>query len=562
MSPPVATFVDLYSSIGKGGVASAHFNSSTCTGWIQASRCDAYRFYFALSHCRLTDHSPTVASVDDPLVLTPTASLSLAISFASQEAALALLHDALAQHTSDLADQCGAAWSRILDGAVTFDPPPSPTLAATLASTFLEPANYTDAITGTYPGFDGAPHRSVAGVTGHFGDLSLWDVHRTQVPLLSLLHPQVYLDLVHSLLADAAQSPPSFTLPKWVLGPCDTGSMVGKYAVVIVADAVAKGHLTADASLLDLMVRTANAVDPSYLRHGYFDADTLSGAASRTLAAAYVDGCVAAVARVVGNTSVADDFGRRALNYRNVWDSDRLLACPRSLSHNKLVCPDDPNDIWGQIVLGNKEGYVECNAAQQRWHVPLAIDELAHTLFGNVTLFADTLIAFVANSSQFPSNILPNPYYWAGNEPDLLAPWLLSAVNRPNDTIALTRMIADTRFSQHPDGLPGNDDGGTMSSWHVLSQLGIYPVTGTDTWLASGLNAASAHLPHWNVTLTSVGDYAGGKLTSLSVNGKTPSRPTFFDAAPRSSYVLSHADLTTPGNVITFTYTTAATTSP
>jgi putative alpha-1,2-mannosidase len=554
LSEPTSLFLDTYSTLREGGVASASFNTTSCTGWIQAKRCDAYRFSFALSHCSLAPDSPTTPTLNHPFVFTPTSSLTVTVSFASVDAAKTLLAAEIAQSTTTLLDTCGTAWSTVLTSALTLDPPPPPTLDATFASAFLEPANYTDAVTGTYPGFDGKPHKSVAGVSGHMGDLSLWDIHRSQIPLLSLLHPQLYKDIVHSLLADASHTSPAHTMPKWVLGPCDTGSMDGHFAVVVVTDAVAKGVLTPTPAILDTLVRSANAVDSSYLLHGFFDGDRVSGAASKTLDAAYIDGCVAAVARALGNSTVAAEFGTRAHNYRQVWHSTRLLACPRSLSTGKLVCPADPNDIWGQIILGNKEGYVECNAAQQRWHVPLALEELATTLFGSATRFGDTLAEFVSNSSLFPSNVLPNPYYWAGNEPDLLAPWLLSVVNRPNDTIALTRAVAAARFSPHPDGVPGNDDGGTMSSWHVLSQLGIYPVTGTDTWLTSGLNARSAHLPRWNVTLTAVGDYASGHLLSLTVNGRSPARPTFFDAAPSSSFVLSHTDLTTPGNTITFTY--------
>ena len=38
-------------------------------------------------------------------------------------------------------------------------------------------------------------------------------------------------------------------------------------------------------------------------------------------------------------------------------------------------------------------------------------------------------------------------------------------------------------YSDQPDGVAGNDDGGTLGAWYVLSALGVYPVSGSDSWL-------------------------------------------------------------------------------
>lgn len=37
-------------------------------------------------------------------------------------------------------------------------------------------------------------------VFSHYSDLSLWDIHRTQTSLLTLLQPSVSLDIVKSLI--------------------------------------------------------------------------------------------------------------------------------------------------------------------------------------------------------------------------------------------------------------------------------------------------------------------------------------------------------------------------
>lgn len=55
----------------------------------------------------------------------------------------------------------------------------------------------------------------------------------------------------------------------------------------------------------------------------------------------------------------------------------------------------------------------------------------------------------------------------------------------------------DNRYSDQPDGLPGNDDFGTLSAWFTFSALGIYPVTGESYYyLGSPLfSSATMKLP-------------------------------------------------------------------
>jgi putative alpha-1,2-mannosidase len=63
------------------------------------------------------------------------------------------------------------------------------------------------------------------------------------------------------------------------------------------------------------------------------------------------------------------------------------------------------------------------------------------------------------------------------NEPDMHYPYLFSFVQGEEwRTQRETRRLIDTYFKNTPDGIPGNDDCGTMSAWIVFSMMGIYPV--------------------------------------------------------------------------------------
>merc|ERR1719272_105404 len=63
-----------------------------------------------------------------------------------------------------------------------------------------------------------------------------------------------------------------------------------------------------------------------------------------------------------------------------------------------------------------------------------------------------------------------------GNEPTMHVPYLYSMVGQPFKTQKLVDTLVREKFSDTPDGLPGNDDLGQMSAWIVFSMLGFYPV--------------------------------------------------------------------------------------
>jgi len=59
---------------------------------------------------------------------------------------------------------------------------------------------------------------------------------------------------------------------------------------------------------------------------------------------------------------------------------------------------------------------------------------------------------------------------------------LFNDAGRPDLTQKWARWILGNKYSDRYDGLDGNDDGGTLSAWYVLSALGLYPVAGSDQY--------------------------------------------------------------------------------
>jgi len=167
-------------------------------------------------------------------------------------------------------------------------------------------------------------------------------------------------------------------------------------------------------------------------------------------------------------------FYSRSKNYKNVWNDQYKFFCPKTTS-GEWDCPP----TWINVF---DERYVEGDAWHWRWFVPGDVKGLI-SLFGSDAAFADQLDYFMYRSEFDPLNVLPNPYYWAGNEPDILAPWMFNFANRPDLTQRYVRWNMDNKYTTDPDGIPGNDDYGTMSAWFLFGALGFYPLAGSTTFM-------------------------------------------------------------------------------
>jgi hypothetical protein len=66
--------------------------------------------------------------------------------------------------------------------------------------------------------------------------------------------------------------------------------------------------------------------------------------------------------------------------------------------------------------------------------------------------------------------------YDQGNQPVLDMLYLFAALGQPWQTECWTRRVCVEPFSEGNAGIPGDEDDGSMSSWYVLSSIGLYPL--------------------------------------------------------------------------------------
>ena len=69
-----------------------------------------------------------------------------------------------------------------------------------------------------------------------------------------------------------------------------------------------------------------------------------------------------------------------------------------------------------------------------------------------------------------------NNLYDPANEPDIAYPYLFSRFSGEEwrTQKEVTRLL-EKYYKDTPDGIPGNDDCGTMSAWAIFSMIGMYP---------------------------------------------------------------------------------------
>ena len=394
-----------------------------------------------------------------------------------------------------------------------------------LYHSLLMPTAFND-VNGDYLGFDGHVHRA-NGFT-YYTDMSLWDTFRTTHPLFTLIAPREQRDMVVSLVEMAKQGG---YLPRWPSGNGYTNSMFGTPADIMISETYLKGIHDFDVeTAYQAMRKTARGPTSQsrfsgregideYLKFHYCPADLVQESVARTLEYCYSDSSIARLAAALGHREEAALFTQHAQYYRNLWNPETQYFQPRD-SHGSFL-EFRPLLLTYLDRSGKYTGaYVEGSALQWRWAVAFDPKGLI-SLFKTRRQFVDELDQFFANSTP-AVGVNPNAYYWQGNQPDIYAPFLFNAADRPDLTQKWVRWILDVKYGDKENGLDGNDDGGTLSAWYVFGSLGLFPTAGSDTYQIASPLWKRADLKMGNRRLRFVAQPSistDGYIRSVELNG-------------------------------------------
>ncbi len=388
------------------------------------------------------------------------------ISFVDMEGARKNFEAEIASKTFDeVAGEAYAQWNRELNRIrIEGGTDEEKTIFYTaLYHTMIDPRIYTDT-DGRYMGADGKP-RSTEGRFTKRTVFSGWDVFRSQMPLQTIINPELVDDLLASLTTMAQESGREY-FERWEIVNAYSGCMLGNPALSVLADAYAKGIRGYDVErAYRYAVNTSRLFGNDSL--GYTPSDLCI---SHTLEYAYTDWCVSQLAARLGKTEDAKAFAQKSRAYRNIFDREKGWFRPRRADGSWAPWPENARTTeW--------YGCIESTPYQQGWFVPHDVEGMVELMGGREAVLADLNEFF----EKAPADMHWNAYYNHANEPVHLVPFLFNRLGEPWSTQRWTRFICRQAYADKVEGIVGNEDAGQMSAWYVLAAAGIHPACPGDT---------------------------------------------------------------------------------
>ena len=345
-----------------------------------------------------------------------------------------------------------------------------------LYHSMIAPTIYSD-VDGTYYGPDKKTHKTDGWV--NYSTFSLWDTFRAAHPLFTYTEPERANDMVKSFIAFYEQNK---RLPVWNFYGSETDMMIGYHAVPVIVDAYLKGITDVDPEkALEACIATANIDNYRgigvYKKLGYVPyniADSYNAenwSLSKTLEYAYDDYCIAKMAEKMGKKEIADEFYKRSLNYKTLYNPATSFMQPKDDKGN-FIKNFSPDEYTPHIC--------ESNGWQYFWSVQQDINGLI-ALTGGKERFAqklDSMFTYHPSADDelpiFSTGMIGQ--YAHGNEPSHHVIYLYNAVEQPWKTQQYAAKVMHELYQNSPAGLCGNEDCGQMSAWYVFSAMGFYPV--------------------------------------------------------------------------------------
>ena len=328
-------------------------------------------------------------------------------------------------------------------------------------------------VNGEYPLMENDGVGRVPSGQNRYSVFSLWDTYRNLHQLMTLVYPERQMDMVRSMIDIYREWG---WMPKWELFGRETFTMEGDPSIPVIADTWLKG-------LRDFDIETAYAafvksattpsadnlmrpdIDPylekGYVPLGFYSADA-SGDNSVSHALEYyiADYALSLLAADLGYADDAAKFRAQSLQYKHYY-------CPSFGTFRPLNTDGTFLEPFNPRQGENFEpvpGFHEGSAWNYTFYVPHDVLGLAKLMGGRK--------AFV-NKLQ---KVFDEGLYDPANEPDIAYPYLFSYFKGEEwRTAKIVSDLLDKHYTTCPDGIPGNDDTGTMSAWAVFSMMGFYP---------------------------------------------------------------------------------------
>ncbi len=321
-------------------------------------------------------------------------------------------------------------------------------------------------VNGEYPMMESLKTGKTSG--NRYTVFSLWDTYRNVSQLMTLLFPERQVEIIRTMVDMYKESG---WLPKWELFGRETLTMEGDPSIPYIVDAWMRGIRDFDVETAYQAMRKGattpgefNLMRPDandYFTKGYVPLrEKFDNSVSHALEYYIADWNLSKFAQSLGKKEDAKLFYDRSMGYKHYYSKEYGTLRP-ILPDGTFYSPFDP--LQG-ANFEPSPGFHEGNSWNYTFYVPHDIAGLTK-LMGGKKQFVDKL-----------QMVFDKKYYDMANEPDIAYPYLFSNFKGEEwRTQKTVRGLLRDYYHNAPNGLPGNDDTGTMSAWAVFAMMGFYP---------------------------------------------------------------------------------------
>lgn len=369
---------------------------------------------------------------------------------------------------------------------------------------FIHP-NVCSDVNGEYMGADFKVHQTR---TKQYTSFSNWDTYRTQIQLLAMLEPEVTSDIVVSHQHFAEQSGGVF--PRWVMANIETGVMQGDPTSILISNAYAFGARNYDPKpIFQIMRKTAEEPGAKsqdvearpglkqYLEKGYWNA-------SEQLEYTSADFAIGQFAlHAAGDEFSSWRYFHFARSWKNLFNPEAGWLQSRNADGSWKGQGDD----WREATYKN-----------YFWMVPYDLGGLIDMIGGKQKAEQRLDELFTRLDAGYGDE-----WFASGNEPSFQIPWIYNWAGVPYKTQQVINRVLNEQYSSRIDGLPGNDDLGTMGAWYVFACIGLYPeIPGVGGFSVNTpiFSTVRIHLPKGDLLIEG-GSEKDIYIQSMKIDGKT-----------------------------------------
>lgn len=304
---------------------------------------------------------------------------------------------------------------------------------------------------------------------------TMWDMYKTELPLMALLHPERYLDLINGLLSIAQEQEGRFPVCVLLERGLDRNAVQARslaHSLILTAYSY-KIEGIDYRKALDLMIRDLERTDFKDTRNTHL--------------LDIADACVytSKLADALNEFDIFERFMEKSKIWLEAFDKSSGML------KNGASFPYYEGTYWNysfRLSPYIKDRIAICGETKYKKLLDhfFGFDRAPVKQYRKPT--ADCVLErYAKNHPSFEG---------LNNEPDFETPYNYAFIDMHSRVCEIVRSAMNCCYDDTAAGLPGNDDSGALSSWYVFNAIGLFPVAGTDLFFIGSpvIDKATLHL--------------------------------------------------------------------